>query len=143
MSQLDGKLTDKAVDIKQICSDGYEQYDSGEYERALRLFYKAWLMIPSPQTDYLEAGWVLTAIGDAYFKIGKYEQAINALESCLHCDGIDGNPFVHMRLGQSLTEVGEITRARKELLKAYKTSGRALFDNEPIKYLSHITDLVG
>lgn len=143
MSQLDGKITDKAAEIKQICSDGYDYYDSGDFERALRLFYKAWLMIPSPQSDFLEAGWVLTAIGDAYFKLHKYEQSITALESCLHCPGINGNPFVHLRLGQSLIESGEIIKARKELLKAYQTSGKSVFENEPIKYLNHITDLVG
>ncbi len=143
MSQLDGKLTEKATDIKQICSDGYSYYDGGDFERALRLFYKAWLMIPSPQSDFLEAGWVLTAIGDAYFKLHKYKQAITALESCLHCPGINGNPFVHLRLGQSLIETGDITKARKELLKAYQTSGKTVFENEPIKYLNHITDLVG
>ena len=63
---LDAKLVAK---IRDLCYQGYVQYDDHDYRRALRTFYQAWLLVPKPQTEWRQAGWVLTAIGDAYFKI--------------------------------------------------------------------------
>ncbi len=134
------EISDK---VKVLCGHGYEYFDQGDFDNALRLFYQAWITLPSPQTDRVESGWVLTAIGDAYFKSGKHEQAINALESALHCRGIDDNPFIYLRLGQSLLDTEQLSKARKLLLKAYQHGGAKLFEKEPKKYLASIRDLIG
>ncbi|GLS26678.1 hypothetical protein [Marinibactrum halimedae] len=129
--------------LKELCAEGYRYYDTEDFEAALRAFYQAWLLLPKPQTDWIEAGWVLTAIGDTYYRSGKFQQAVHALRSCLHCPDINGNPFVHLRLGQALYEMQELTHARKELLKAYHSGGRMMFDNQPAQYLDSINDLIG
>ncbi len=128
--------------VKHLCADGYHAYDQGDYSSALRLFYQAWLQLPKPQTQFVEAGWVLTAIGDAYFRSEQYPQSIEALRSAQHCPQIDKNPFVHFRLGQALLDSGQNNEARKHLLQSYKLSGRTLFEQEGARYLEQISDLV-
>ena len=128
--------------VKELCAQGYSAYDAKDYDQALRLFYQAWLSLPKPQTDYPQAGWVLAAIGDCYFKMGKLEQAQEALESCCHCPGMADNPFVQMRLGQVLLDSQHLTQARKHLNKAYHLGGEVLFATEQDYYLDSIRDLL-
>ncbi|TQV73450.1 tetratricopeptide repeat protein [Exilibacterium tricleocarpae] len=131
-----------ATRIKSLCAQGYEHYDTQDYKGALRVFYQAWLEVPKPQTDWIEAGWVLTAIGDTYFRLNQFHQAREALNSALHCPQAEGNPFIHLRLGQSLLEQGDIGNARRELHRAYNVGGTAIFEREPEKYLAAIRDVV-
>lgn len=144
-ASLDNATLDNATErqIKQLCAEGYQHYDEQDFKSALRLFYQAWLKVPKPQMQWDQAGWVLTAIGDTYFRLAQYNQGREALLSALHCKGIDNNPFVHMRLGQCLLELGDIGSARRELLEAYKGAGRDIFLKQAAKYLSAIEDLVG
>lgn len=121
--------------IKAFCAEGYALYDSGDYKLALRKFYQAWTLIPKPQTDFQESGWVLTAIGDAYFRSGLFDQGKEALASALHCEGMIDNPFIHLRLGQCLLELGIKGTACTHLGIAYERGGRKLFAAEAPKYL--------
>ncbi|BFM16133.1 hypothetical protein R50073_23160 [Maricurvus nonylphenolicus] len=128
--------------IKQLCAEGYQAYDLADYSGALRLFYQAWLLVPKPQTEWVEAGWVLTAIGDAYFKSKQFPQAIEALRSALHCPDIDDNPFVELRLGQALLDQGQAQQARKHLQSCFNKVGRSIFEQEAPRYLNEIAELI-
>ncbi len=129
---------DKALSqqVKTLCFEGYQQYDRGEYRTGLRTFYQAWLLIPKPQHHWLEAGWVLTAIGDAYFRTQQFEQGQEALRSALACPQTGKSPFVQLRLGQCLWELGQCTLARELLAKAHKMGGDKLFAKEDAKFLA-------
>jgi hypothetical protein len=48
--------------VRLLCRNGYAHYDAGEPARALRHFYRAWLLLPRPQHACVESGWILTAI---------------------------------------------------------------------------------
>jgi len=121
--------------VKILCAEGYRHYDNKEYKEALRLFYKAWTALPKPQANYEQGGWVLTAIGDCYFRCGQWEQGRESLSSALHCPTMMGNPFIHLRLGQCLFELGKQDIASEHLEQAYMNSGSKLFQNESPKYL--------
>ena len=45
-----------------------------------------------------------------------------------------GNPFLHLRLGQSQYELGELDRAADELMRAYMGAGEDIFVSEDPKY---------
>lgn len=132
MGQLDKQ---QKTDIKTLCAEGYALYDAGDMRLALRKFYQAWLIFPKPQTDFPEAGWVLTAMGDTYFRNAKFEEGKEALISALHCDGMIDNPFIHLRLGQCFLEIGNNTKASTHLGIAYERGGRKIFEKEAPKYL--------
>lgn len=121
--------------IKALCAEGYRLYDQEVFKDALRRFYQAWTLIPKPQTDNIEAGWVLTAIGDCYFRSGQWDQGRESLASALRCPGMMGNPFIHLRLGQCLYELGIQDSATEHLELAYINAGSKLFQNEAPKYL--------
>lgn len=125
---------DLATKVRRLCYRGYLHYDEGDFQRALRTFYQAWLALPKPQSRWREAGWVLTAIGDAYFRIGKYQQACEALTSALRCPGAERSPFAHLRLGQALYELEETHQAQDALRKAAEMGGSDLFAREDAKY---------
>lgn len=125
---------DLATKVRRLCYRGYQYYDEGDFQKALRTFYQAWLTLPKPQAQWREAGWVLTAIGDAYFRIGKHEQACEALSSALRCPGADRSPFAHLRLGQALYELEQRDQAQDLLRKAAELGGSELFAREDAKY---------
>ena len=120
--------------IRQLCQQGYERYDQGDYKAALRAFYRAWTQLPKPQTDYLEAGWVLAALGDTYFIKGDYPLGEEALRSALHCPDTNGNPFVHLRLGQCLYELDQQTQAKQQFCLALHHGGESLLSKTEQKY---------
>ena len=128
--------------VKMLCNEGYQKFDQGDYDQALRSFYQAWVRVPKPQTDYREAGWALAAIGDCYFAMDKQSQAQEALESCLCWPEMSETPFVHLRYGQSLLVSNQVAKARKHLFKAYQLGGEELFAKEPDKYIKSIEDLL-
>lgn len=128
------------LQIRHQCAEGYARYDQGAFKDALRLFYQAWLLLPKPQTDYEAAGWVLTAIGDTYFRMSQYEQGREALESALYCPRADESPFVHLRLGQCLWELLHPESAQSHLLQAYAIGQVEIFAAEDQKYYVAIAD---
>lgn len=139
MTELHQDTTEK---IRSLCADAYQSYDQGDFRKALRLFYQGWLLLPKPQTDFAEAGWVLTGIGDSYFRLKQYIPGCEALRSANHCPQTRDNPFIHLRLGQCLYQIGERASARTHLQKAYRLGGPALFDVEKPAYLKCISDLI-
>lgn len=120
--------------IRRLCATGYVRYDAGDYKAALRLFYQAWLQLPKPQMQTEAAGWVLTAIGDAYFRSAQYQLAKEALHSALHCPNMHKAPFIYLRLGQCQWELELYDNARRALLDAYHLAGTAIFADEDRKY---------
>jgi len=132
MSELIATIRDE---IQTLCAEGYTLYDQADYVHALRKFYQAWMLLPKPQTDFSEGGWILAAIGDSYFRNGQYQQGREALVSALHCDNMIDNPFIHLRLGQCLLELGKTATACTHLSLAYERGTRMLFEHEAPKYL--------
>ena len=135
--ETDEPTLDTTLDkrVRQLCAEGYRSYDDGDYEQALRRFYQAWMLIPKPQTQFEASGWVLTAIGDAYFAKRNYRAGIEALRSALFCPRTVGNPFVHLRLGQCYLETDKTDDADRHLARALYSGGAELFDKEALHYL--------
>ncbi len=123
-----------ATKAREICQQGYLLFDDGDIKSALRQFYSAWTLLPKPQTQWEEAGWILAALGDAYFTKGYFESGREALSSALHCPKASGNPFIHLRLGQCLFELGELNDAQTHFQRVGEGGGAELFAKEPLKY---------
>jgi len=139
------ETTEQTIDreqIKQLCGEAYKAYDQQDHKTALRVFYQAWLKLPKPQHDHLESSWVLAGIGDCYFKLRQFQQAIEALSSALHCPSGDQSAFIHLRLGQCLLDIGETGSARRSIFKAYQLGGQKAFEQESLKYIESINDLI-
>ena len=75
---------------------------------------------------------------DAHFLNGNYAAALSALEQAMRCPDAIGNPFIHLRLGQTQFELGNKDRAADELMRAYMGAGAEIFAEEAPKYLEFL-----
>tara|TARA_B100000678_G_scaffold136165_1_gene113878 strand:- start:41 stop:469 length:429 start_codon:yes stop_codon:yes gene_type:complete len=120
--------------IRDYCAQGDEAAGRGEYQEALDRYNAAFALVPEPRTDWHASTWIMGAIGDACFTGGYFTTARTSLEYAMHCpDGL-GNPFLHLRLGQTLFEQGDCERAADELMRAFMGAGDEIFAAEDPKY---------
>ena len=78
------------------------------------------------------------AIGDMYFQLERFEDCREHFREAVHSPGGLGNPFIHLRLGQSALELGDEARAADELARAFMGGGEELFEGDDAKYLEFI-----
>ncbi|MBK9064833.1 MAG: tetratricopeptide repeat protein [Acidobacteria bacterium] len=121
-------------EVTRLSEQGNAASEAGDYEKSLALFRQALKLLPKPIQRWDAGGWLMTAIGDTHFLKGDYAAAASALKEALEFPKTLGNPFVHLRLGESVYELGESARAADELTRAYMGGGEELFDGEDPKY---------
>ena len=124
--------------VTELSEAGNTLAEEGKYRDAVNKFTEALALLPEPITDWEACTWLLTAIGDTNFLSGNHEQARKALSDAMHCPGALGNPFIHMRLGQSEFELGNMDKAADELARAYLQEGLTIFEHEDPKYVAFI-----
>jgi tetratricopeptide (TPR) repeat protein len=133
------ELPDAVYDkITALSEAGNALAEEGKYRDALSKYVEALELLPEPITNWEACTWLLAAVGDTNFLSGNYEQARAALSDAMRCPNAIGNPFIHMRLGQSQFELGNMDRAADELARAYLQEGLAIFEDEDPKYVAFI-----
>ena len=80
--------------------------DAGNCNAAVKCFEDALDLLPLPLDQWSAACWLFTAIGDTLFLADRYSEAIQPLLDAVKCSGGIGNPFLHLRLGQTQFELG-------------------------------------
>ena len=108
------------------------------HEEAIEKFNAAWRLVPDPKSDWEASTWILAAIADSCFILRKFYSAKQALGYAMHCPDAIGNPFLHLRLGQTFFETGEPEASADELMRAYMAAGADIFKNEDGKYLAFL-----
>lgn len=138
-----GELTDDLHEqIQALCAAGDDDAEREEYPAAIARYEAAWDLLPEPKVDWEASTWILAALGDAHFFSGDYERARGALGMALSDPDSVGNPFLHLRMGQSQFELGEMERAADELTRAYMGDGGSIFADEDPKYYDYIKSLL-
>ena len=135
MTELDDDLQAR---LKDLSDEGDELAEDGDYEAALARYWQAFELLPEPKTDWEAGTWLLTAIGDAHFLRGSFERGRDGLAAAMRFPDAIGNPFLHLRLGQCLFELGDRDRAADELMRAYMGDGAEIFAEEDPKYLQFL-----
>jgi len=124
------------AEVNQLSERGNALADEGKCEEAVACFEKALDLLPQPIERWSAACWLFTAIGDTYFSKSDYSRAIQPLLDAVKCHGGVGNPFLHLRLGQTQFELGNDILAADELARAYMTAGTEIFEGEDAKYFA-------
>jgi tetratricopeptide (TPR) repeat protein len=133
--QLDDELHARIV---ALTDEARAFEEKQEWVPATAKLEQALALVPEPQWDWEAATWLFIAIGDVAFQSGDYERAREAFRQAMLCPGAIGNPFVHLRRGQTFFELGEMKWAEEELAGAYMLEGVEIFEDEDPKYLAHL-----
>lgn len=128
--------------IVQLCDKGNIFVETGELEKAIESYMEALDLVPLPKNQWETSTWIYTALGDTYYYNREYETAKSHLYNALNCPEGTSNPFILLRLGQSLYECGELEKAQEYLLRAYMLEGYKIFFHEDDKYFDLIIDLI-
>ncbi|UOQ68853.1 tetratricopeptide repeat protein [Hymenobacter volaticus] len=110
-------------EIMKHCEEGDEAVEDDDYDRAIHAFQQAFDLLPEPYQEWEASTWVLFSLGEAQFFNEDYTAAKESLAAVMHCPGAIGNPLIHLRLGQAQYELGNLVKAKDELMRAYM--GRA------------------
>jgi hypothetical protein len=123
-------------------SDALEQaerlLDEGDFlpdDQALALYRAAWEALPEPKGEQEPAVRIFAAIANAHFHLGEWEECRAAVQDAFRCGADLGDPFLRLRLGQALYELGDEREAANWLVPAYLSAGRGLFADDDPKYL--------
>ena len=127
-------------EVDRLAKAGNARMDAGEYVEALRLFRQGLELLPQPRDRWSAAEWFLAGIGDALWFLGCHLNALPVWRDILLVGGL-GNPWVHLRRGQTLYELGDFVESQSELMRALLLGGSEFFEDEPRKYWDYITSL--
>ncbi|WP_145045831.1 tol-pal system YbgF family protein [Paenibacillus xylanexedens] len=137
------EINEKVYDlIVHLCKEGDKHVENGQTSKAIESYIAALELVPLPKSDWDTSTWIYTALGDTYFHIGDFENAKNSFYDALNCPNGISNPFILLRLGESLFECGELEKAKEYLLRAYMLEGYKIFFNEDDKYIGSILDMI-
>lgn len=125
-------------DAERLFADGEALADAGQDGEALARFQAAWSALPEPREEQELAIHIQGAIADCHFHLGNWEGCRQAVQMAFRCGAGLDNPFLRLRLGQSLYELGDEREAANWLAPAYLSEGRSLFEDDDPKYLEFI-----
>ncbi len=124
--------------VDEAATKGDKLAEEGKFTEAIAAYRVG--LAALPKGDWSASLWFHAAIGDAQFLARDYDEArITWMEAIL--DGGLGNPFIHLRRGQTMYELGNLDEAGNELLKALLIEGVDIFDESDPKYLDYVTGI--
>src|SRR5262249_55800820 len=121
--------------LEQLLAEAEDAIDASKYEVALAAFESAWALLPEPKGEDDSAVHILGAIADCHFFRGDWTKCCDAVQHAFRCGAELDNPFLRLRIGQSLYELGDTKEAANWLVPVYLMEGREPFESEDPKYL--------
>src|SRR5262245_44719732 len=116
------------AEVERLFAEGEAHLDEGEDEEALACFQAAWHLLPDPKDEQDSASRLLAAVGDCHFFLGHWEASYRTFQRLVQGWGdMLENPYIRLRLGQSLFEMGDLSEALNWMMFAYLSEGTKLF----------------
>ncbi|MCL2871783.1 MAG: tetratricopeptide repeat protein [Betaproteobacteria bacterium] len=124
--------------VTELSEKANEAIESGRPQNAIAPLEQALELLPSPQSDWEAWTWLNASLGQAYFDLQDFQLAkISFLDARSGPDGL-ANPYILLRLGECLFELGDHDAAKNFLTQAYMTEGVELFSDENPKYIAFL-----
>ena len=120
--------------IEALAERGARLEKENKLADAWAVYGEAFGLIPEPRINWGATPWVLTVAADVAFRAGQFARALGMLNDAVNCTAPDVNPFVNLRMGECLYELGDRKRAAHHLTLAYMAEGRDVFADEDPKY---------
>ncbi len=131
--ELPDEIYCRVVELSELANAAL---DRGDPEKAIVPLCEALDLLPVPQYQWEAWTWLNATLGDAYWELSNYQQAKIVFYDAMNGPGGITNPFILLRLGQSLFELGEQAKAKSMFAHAYILEGDSLFSEESPKYLA-------
>lgn len=126
-------------ELEELSAQGDEFAQEQRYEEAQECFVRALRLLPEPISGWDAGLWLLVSIGDMQFLRKLFQDGRQTLMQAMkEFDDARSNPFVRLRLGQCMLELGEKKEALNWLSGAYLMEGLRLFENEDPKYINAV-----
>jgi hypothetical protein len=122
-------------EAERFFREGEEFADAKDDANALARFCAAWDALLEPKDAQEPAGRILAAIAYSHFHLGEWEECRRAVQHAFRCGEDVSNPFLRLRLGLSLYELGDEEEAANWLVPVYLQEGLEPFDGDDPKYL--------
>ena len=135
MSELDDEIYEQ---ITSLSASGDLAAQRQEYDLARKLYFQAFALLPDPKSDWDAYTWLWAAIGDSYFFENDWEGCLDAFLNAVNGPDGMGNPFLHLRLGQSFYNLGQEKKALDEFVRAYMGGGLEIFEGSEVPYLEFL-----
>lgn len=130
--------------LEELCDQGNEAMDEGEFQEAVAFFEQALAILPAPAEEWEPYGWLQAALGDAYYGMREYARALEYFHNAYTFAGPDEvSPFVLLRFGQCYRRLHDAKNATEYLLRAYMLEGEDVFaeDAEDFAFLKESVPL--
>ncbi|RZS92498.1 hypothetical protein [Aquimarina brevivitae] len=124
--------------IIELTGKAESYFEDQYYLKAIELYSEALNLVPIPKTRWETSTWIYTAIGDSFFMLQDYQNALTNLLDAYNCPGGVENPFINLRLGQCYYETDNSVKTEDYLLRAYMIEGEDIFKSEDNKYFKYL-----
>jgi len=101
---LDDALYRAIVELARV---GDELARGGKQVEAASKYLEALKLLPEPASRWEAAAWLFTSLGDTHFHRKNWVLAQRCFTNAVQCPTGFGNPYVHLRLGQTAFEAGD------------------------------------
>jgi tetratricopeptide (TPR) repeat protein len=130
----DDNLPDEIYEkITDLSEQGNTLLDAGDINGAIAAWEEALATVPSPNTEWESALWLHASLGEAHRMAGRFDIAQGHLLDALNCPDGHMNPFVLLRLGETLVDQGQPDPGTEYLLRAYMLEGDEIFEEDDDK----------
>ena len=128
--------------ITNYCNSGDTLYDNGEYHDAIKMYKKAFEILPEPKEEWEATTWICSALADAFAEVGETEKSLQYALLADKCPNGVMNPYIQLQVGMSFFDIGNKNKAREYLLRAYMLEGEDIFSDVTSEYFALIQDLI-
>jgi tetratricopeptide (TPR) repeat protein len=128
------------TDAERLFAEGEAWADEECDDEALASFQSALATLPHPPEEQPLAIQIVAAIADSHFHLGHWAECADAVQLAFRWGAELDNPFLRLRIGQALFELGNMQEALNWMVPVYLMHGVKPFDGEDLKYLSSFRD---
>ena len=129
-------------ELQDLADQGNVALDQGRLTDAIALWQEAMELLPEPVQQWQAAFWLYASMGEAYYQLERFEDALTVLQQALSCPEGKENPYPYYMLGKSYWRLDH-EHASDYLLKAYDLDGQGIFDADSLEgelCLQHLYD---
>ena len=114
------------AEIQDLAGQGNEAIDQGRLGDAITLWQSALQLLPTPASQWQAAFWLYASMGEAYYQLAAFNEAITMFNQAASYPEAGDNPYPYYMLGKCYWHLKH-ERAPEFLLKAYDLDGEGIF----------------